>query len=333
MVEVAEEVEKDAAEGTVPETARGCLLRTRRASNGGVTRSTQSDGGASCPGYRFPVRFFADNLDPAPPHLRLSRPRSLYPPSFSLALLRPLVPSRLHSPSDPCKNSASLREEICKTRKPAARGTYDAAFLVSRFPLLARLVCAPSSLPPSNEMAGKITIPRQPRWDRNRNFIRANVSQTWPRPVYADTPSERISYRGDVERNSYRFSINFRPRLTTKSRSIYPIASWENVSIPRNSSGLRARRRSPDLSHRRVPANFSTVFRRLNDRTRRPWTSISSVVSIINACPPVILPRSRTRRCTYTELADRNVAASKRKGRVLGAIRNAYSPVASIRKV
>lgn len=72
MVEAAEEVEKDAVEGTVPETARGCLLRTRRASNGGVTRSTQSDGGASCPGYRFPVRFFADNLDPAPPHLRLS---------------------------------------------------------------------------------------------------------------------------------------------------------------------------------------------------------------------------------------------------------------------
>lgn len=53
----AEEVEKDGAEGTVPETARGCLLRTRRASNGGVTRSTQSDGEASCPGYQFPVRF------------------------------------------------------------------------------------------------------------------------------------------------------------------------------------------------------------------------------------------------------------------------------------
>lgn len=67
MVVVVEEVEKDAAEGTVPETARGCLLRRRRASNGGVTRSTQSDGGASCSGYRFPVRFSADNLDPAPP--------------------------------------------------------------------------------------------------------------------------------------------------------------------------------------------------------------------------------------------------------------------------
>lgn len=29
-MEVVEEVEKDVAEGTVPETARGCLLRTRR---------------------------------------------------------------------------------------------------------------------------------------------------------------------------------------------------------------------------------------------------------------------------------------------------------------
>lgn len=121
MVEAAEEVEKDAVEGTVPETARGCLLRTRRASNGGVTRSTQSDGGASCPGYRFPVRFFADNLDPAPPHLRLSL--SIY----------------IFSTSEPCKNSASLREEICKTRKPDTRGTYAAAFLVSCFPLLAEL--------------------------------------------------------------------------------------------------------------------------------------------------------------------------------------------------
>ena len=84
MVEAAEVVEKDGVEGTVPETERGCLLRTRRTSNGGVTRSTQSDGGASCPGYRFPVRFFADNLDPAPPHLRLSF--SIYILSLPLSL-------------------------------------------------------------------------------------------------------------------------------------------------------------------------------------------------------------------------------------------------------
>lgn len=57
------------AEGSVPETARGCLLRTtsyERAmvtAAATVTRTTWSDGGAPCTGYRFPVWFLADNLD------------------------------------------------------------------------------------------------------------------------------------------------------------------------------------------------------------------------------------------------------------------------------
>lgn len=54
---------------------------------------------------------FADNLDPAPPHLRPS-------PSPSLSLVFSLsVPL---SAREACKNSASLhREEICKTGRPS----------------------------------------------------------------------------------------------------------------------------------------------------------------------------------------------------------------------
>lgn len=97
---------------------------------------------------------FADNLDPAPPHLRPS-------PSlcFSLFLFR--SPRERHVKIA----RASTGKKYVKQEGRAARGTYAAAFLVSScFPLLA---CTPLS----NEMAGKIMISRLPLRDRNWNLI------------------------------------------------------------------------------------------------------------------------------------------------------------------